>query len=49
MGVERHSRTGFTFLRPIQVEYESPKFMLPIRRDYKVEHRDGETDERGGD
>ncbi len=22
---------GFTFLRPIQVEYESPKFMLPIR------------------
>jgi hypothetical protein len=24
-------RLGFTFLRPIQVAYESPKFMLPIR------------------
>ena len=24
-------RLGFTYLRPIQVAYESPKFMLPIR------------------
>jgi hypothetical protein len=27
----RQSRLGYSFLRPIQVEYESPKFMLPIR------------------
>ena len=25
------ARLGFTYLRPIQVAYESPKFMLPIR------------------
>jgi hypothetical protein len=25
------SKLGFTYLRPIQVAYESPKFMLPIR------------------
>ena len=31
VNLERQSRMGFTFLRPIQVEYESPKFMLPIR------------------
>jgi hypothetical protein len=31
VNLERHGRTGFSFLRPIQVEYESPKFMLPIR------------------
>src|SRR5207245_3048147 len=24
-------KLGFTYLRPIQVAYESPKFMLPIR------------------
>jgi len=27
---EKH-RLGFSFLRPLQVAYESPKFMLPIR------------------
>ena len=31
VNLERQSRMGFSFLRPIQVEYESPKFMLPIR------------------
>jgi hypothetical protein len=29
--LEEQSRLGFTYLRPIQVAYESPKFMLPIR------------------
>jgi len=28
--VEQH-KLGFTYLRPLQVAYESPKFMLPIR------------------
>jgi hypothetical protein len=27
----QQSKLGFTYLRPIQVAYESPKFMLPIR------------------
>jgi hypothetical protein len=31
VNLERQSRMGFSFLRPIQVEYESQKFMLPIR------------------
>jgi hypothetical protein len=31
VNLERQSRMGFTFLRPMQVEYDSPKFMLPIR------------------
>ena len=31
VNLERQSRMGFTFLRPIQVEYDSPKFMLPVR------------------
>ena len=31
VNLERQSRIGFSFLRPIQVEYDSPKFMLPIR------------------
>jgi hypothetical protein len=31
VNLERQSRMGFSFLRPIQVEYDSPKFMLPIR------------------
>jgi hypothetical protein len=26
-----HARLGFMYLRPLQVAYESPKFMLPIR------------------
>jgi hypothetical protein len=29
--VEEQRRRGLTFLRPIQVAFESPKFMLPIR------------------
>ena len=29
--LNEQKRLGFTFLRPIQVAYESPKFMLPIR------------------
>ena len=31
VNLERQSSMGFSFLRPIQVEYDSPKFMLPIR------------------
>ena len=31
VNLQEKSRIGFTFLRPIQVAYESPKFMLPIR------------------
>jgi hypothetical protein len=26
-----HAKTGFSYLRPLQVAYEAPKFMLPIR------------------
>jgi hypothetical protein len=29
--LNEQERRGFTYLRPIQVAYESPKFMLPIR------------------
>jgi hypothetical protein len=28
---EEQAKTGYTFLRPLQVSYTSPKFMLPIR------------------
>ena len=31
VNLEEKSKLGFTYLRPIQVAYESPKFMLPIR------------------
>jgi hypothetical protein len=31
VNLERQSSMGFSFLRPIQVEYASTKFMLPIR------------------
>ena len=31
VNLEKQSKLGFTNLRPIQVAYESPKFMLPIR------------------
>ncbi|MBV9862933.1 MAG: DUF2330 domain-containing protein [Alphaproteobacteria bacterium] len=31
VNLERQSQLGFTYLRPIQVSYEAPKFMLPIR------------------
>jgi hypothetical protein len=31
VNVKEQSRLGFSNLRPIQVAYESPKFMLPIR------------------
>jgi hypothetical protein len=31
VNLEEKSKLGFHFLRPIQVAYESPKFMLPIR------------------
>jgi hypothetical protein len=31
VNLKEHSKLGFTYLRPIQVAYESPKFMLPIR------------------
>jgi len=31
VNLEEQARLGFTYLRPIQVAYESPKFMLPIR------------------
>ncbi len=31
VNVKEQSRLGYAFLRPLQVAYESPKFMLPIR------------------
>ena len=31
VNLKEQAKTGFTFLRPIQIAYESPKFMLPIR------------------
>ena len=31
VNLEEKKKTGFSFLRPLQVAYESPKFMLPIR------------------
>jgi len=31
VNLEEQSRLGFTYLRPLQVAFESPKFMLPIR------------------
>jgi hypothetical protein len=31
VNLSEKARLGFTYLRPIQVAYESPKFMLPIR------------------
>ena len=31
VNLERRGEMGFSFLRPIQVSYDSPKFMLPIR------------------
>jgi len=31
VNLTEQSRLGFSYLRPIQVAYESPKFMLPIR------------------
>ena len=31
VNLEEKAKTGFNFLRPLQVAYESPKFMLPIR------------------
>ncbi len=31
VNLKEQARLGFTFLRPLQVSYASPKFMLPIR------------------
>jgi hypothetical protein len=31
VNLSEQSKLGFTYLRPIQVAYESPKFMLPLR------------------
>ena len=31
VNVKEQSRLGYAFLRPLQMAYESPKFMLPIR------------------
>ena len=31
VNLQEQSRLGFNYLRPIQVAYESPKFMLPLR------------------
>jgi hypothetical protein len=31
VNLEEKARLGFSYLRPLQVAYESPKFMLPIR------------------
>jgi hypothetical protein len=31
VNLKERARTGYSYLRPIQVAYESPKFMLPIR------------------
>jgi hypothetical protein len=31
VNLAEHQKLGFSYLRPLQVAYESPKFMLPIR------------------
>ena len=31
VNLEQRSKLGFSYLRPLQVAYESPRFMLPIR------------------
>jgi hypothetical protein len=31
VNLTEHAKLGYTYLRPLQVAYESPKFMLPIR------------------
>jgi hypothetical protein len=31
VNLTEHAKLGFSYLRPIQVAYESPKFMLPLR------------------
>jgi hypothetical protein len=31
VNLKEQSRLGFSYLRPLQIAYESPKFMLPIR------------------
>ncbi len=31
VNLEQQAKLGFTYLRPLQVAYDSPKFMLPIR------------------
>lgn len=31
VNIARHEAGGFTFLRPLRVEFKSPKFMLPVR------------------
>ena len=31
VNLEEKAKAGFTYLRPLQVAYDSPKFMLPIR------------------
>ncbi len=31
VNLKKQSKLGFSYLRPLQVAYESPKFMLPIR------------------
>lgn len=31
VNLERQSEMGYSFLRPLQVAFESPKFMLPVR------------------
>lgn len=31
VNLEKHARSGFQMLRPLQVRYTSPRFMLPIR------------------
>ena len=31
VNLEEQSKLGFAYLRPLQIAYESPKFMLPIR------------------
>ena len=31
VNVAEHAALGFSYLRPLQIAYESPKFMLPIR------------------
>jgi len=31
VNLKEQGRLGFTYLRPLQMAFESPKFMLPIR------------------
>lgn len=46
VNLKQQASRGYTFLRPIQIAYESPKFMLPIRLGMlNAEEKDGAEQE----